>query len=123
MSNYQDGTGAFGIPADITINSVAYVIENVTPVFSTVTKQLMNKDGEVAKRRIISQPTEFTATLQLATDSTAVPTTAAVSSTTGTFTIPTEYGSGTAVITQVSPKYTQEEFTKVDISFYKKINA
>lgn len=88
MALYNPGSFPTGTPT-LTINSVTYICNSFS--VNRPTKKTNVTDGNDAPVGVIMQEDfdTLTAELQLATTSTVVPTTAAKSSTTGTFTFET----------------------------------
>jgi hypothetical protein len=118
MAQYPDGTRPSGA-GTVTINSVAYKCDNFQLDSAANTVNSTDENGQHNGAVSFKGPTTGTATLQLAADSTAVPTTAAESSTTGVFT----RDSVTYFITQVGVVKPSNGFWNVPISFQKKENA
>lgn len=84
---YQDGTFPSGAPT-LSINSVDYICNSLTfPQNSDNVVNITDGDGLHSGALTFTGPQTGTAELQLATNSTAFPTTAATNSTTGTFTL------------------------------------
>jgi len=109
----QDGTQAFGIPASpVTINSVAYILEDVDIQSDSANPVLRGADGIPIGQAIVPDRATLSGTLQLATASTAVPPVG------NSF---TAYGS-TWLVKSVGTAYKQGDYTKVKISAVYKIN-
>ncbi len=109
----QDGTQAFAIGASpLTINSVAYIAEDIDIQNPTKIPQIADANGIPTGQVIIPQNPTGTMTLQLATSNTVVPPKAQ------TFTM---FGS-TWYVTDVGTAYKQGEYVKVKVSFVNKIN-
>ena len=110
---FQDGTQAFGISASpITVNAVTYIAEDINISHPTTVVEIKAPTGVPTGAVVIPEANTGTATLQLATGSTVVP------SVTGTFTM---FGA-TWILTEVGEVYTQGQYVKVNVSFRMKIN-
>ncbi len=118
MPIYQDGTYPSGAPT-LTINSVTYICDAFSLDDSANVVDITNGSGEHAGALAFKGKTTGSATLQLASSSTAVPTTAAHSSTTGVFTHDTK----TYFITSVSKPKPKEGNWTVSINFQLRENA
>jgi hypothetical protein len=114
MSNFQDGSHSFGIlVSPATINGVNYVLEQELGIAAASdVVEIKGADGGLTGRTIIPAATTLTGRLQLATNSTAIPSigiTFAVSN--------VNYQ-----ITQVGESYNQGAYNFVNITALKKIN-
>lgn len=118
MPPYVDGAFPNGSRV-LTINSVTYKCNSFTEDDSSTTENVNDENGEHAGAVSKKGPTTGSAELQLATSSTAVPTTAAESATTGTFII----DSVTRFITAVSKPRNSSGVWVVNIQFQKRVNA
>lgn len=110
---YNDGSLPYGSVV-LTINSVTYVAENITttiPLGTTIERR--DEIGEPSGQVLVKGFETGSATLQLATGSTATP------AQFETFT----HNSKTYIITEVSEPMQQDGENKVNISFRKKISA
>jgi len=114
----NDGGLVFGSQV-VTIDSVAYVAENISiDAPSTIIEQ-KNEFGVPKGQVIVEGFVTGTATLQLASSATAMP------SIGDTFTL-VQVGGGAAVnflVSQVGQSFSQDAETKVNISFRKRINT
>ncbi len=119
----NDGAVPFG-SISITINSVAYIAENITPTKSDIVIQRRGATNLPTGAAFVADFQTGSATLQLATSSTALPGTFGESDvnkfTADLFSI----GSGTHqwAITRVGRTYAQADHFKVDIDFQKLVN-
>ncbi len=119
----NDGAVPFG-SISITINSVAYIAENITPTKSDIVIQRRGATNLPTGAAFVAEFQTGSATLQLATSSTALPGTFGESDvnkfTADLFSI----GSGTHqwAITRVGRTYAQADHFKVDIDFQKLVN-
>lgn len=117
MAITSDGTQAFGLEdSPVTINSVTYILESATYTQTSTRADVNSSDGEPLGSTVIPGRIEGSATLQLATATTAVP---AIGQ---TFTIASGRNDGTYVLTDVGESQSQGEYVKVNISFYKQLN-
>lgn len=99
---YQDGTFPSGAPT-ITINSVDYICNSlVFPQQSDNVVQITDGDGLHSGSLSFAGPATGTAELQLATNTTAFPTTASENSTTGTFVLSSDGSNVNCFVTSVS---------------------
>lgn len=114
----NDGGLVFGSQV-VTIDSVAYVAENISiDAPSTIIEQ-KNQYGVPSGQVIVEGFITGTATLQLASSTTAMP------SIGDTFTL-VQVGGGSGVnflVSQVGQSFSQDAETKVNISFRKRINT
>ncbi len=109
----QDGTQAFAIPASpITINSVAYILEDVDIQSDSANPVIRDANGIPSGQAIVPDRATLSGTLQLATVNTVVP------SVGQSF---TAYGS-TWLVKSVGTAYKQGDYTKVKLSAVYKIN-
>lgn len=102
MALYNPQSFPTGCPV-ITINSVTYKANSFARNSPTQKENIYDEVGAPLGVHIQADFEEITAELQLATEATAVPTTAAASATTGVFT----YDTATWAITQVSAPRTK----------------
>jgi hypothetical protein len=114
----NDGGLVFGSQV-VTIDSVAYVAENISiDAPSTIIEQ-KDEYGVPSGQVIVEGFVTGTATLQLASSTTALPQIG------DAFTL-TQVGGGSAVyflISQVGQSFSQDAETKVNVSFRKRINT
>lgn len=115
---YQDGPFPSGAPV-LTINSVEYICNSFQPDDSANTVNVTNNEGAHSGAVSFKGPTTGSAELQLATSTTAVPTTAAAATATGTFTVDTVV----YFITAVSKPRTSGGVWVVNIQFQARVNA
>lgn len=109
---YQDGTHKYGSVV-LTINSVAYVGENFSTNAPSSVVEVTDEMGLPSGQVIVPGFGDGSATLQLATASTALPERG------DTFKESTvDY-----IVSEVGEARTQNEISKVNISFRKQINA
>lgn len=123
MAAGNDGAVPYG-SISITINSVAYIAENIT---SSKADQLIQRRGATGAPTGCAFVTDFntgSATLQLATSSTAVPGTYGEVDTNKFTADLFSVGSGTHqwAVTKVGRPYAQLDHMKVDIEFQKLVN-
>lgn len=114
---HSDGALIFGSQI-LTINSVAYIGENISVSLPTKMIESMNEVGVDNKTILIEKKFTGSATLQLASSATVSP------SRGHTFSI-TPVGGGTARqcwVTEVGEAFTQDGETKVSINFVQKLN-
>ncbi len=110
---FQDGTQAFAIPASpVTINSVAYIAEDININNGTDIKTIKDANGILSGRAILQGDIVGTCTLQLATNATALPPKG---------TIFTLFGIS-FYVTDIGTAYKQGDYTKVNMGFVYKIN-
>ncbi len=113
MAIFSDGTQAFGIPdSPVTINSVTYIAEDIKRNNPAAVVEIKDPNGLPIGQTIIPGNFTLTAKLQLASGSTAIPTTGL------TFTLQTIMW----YVTTVGQSYTQGQYTYVDISAVHKLN-
>ena len=119
MAITADGTQAFGIQdSPVTINSVTYVAESMSFTYGSNRVDVNDSNGEPLGSVIVPNRVEGSATLQYATGSTANPTIGqemTLNSTDGR-------NNATYLLTEVGDAQTAGDYSKVSVSFYKKIN-
>lgn len=99
---YQDGTFPSGAPT-LSINSVDYICNSLTfPQQSDNVVNITDGDGLHSGALSFAGPQTGTAEVQLATNSTAFPTTASQNSTTGTFVLASNGANVNCFITSVT---------------------
>ena len=106
-------TAAFGIEASpLQIGASTFVAESMT--FSRVGNRvdIANSDGAVTGVAVVSAITEGSCTVQLATETTPIPTVGA------TFALSGTRNDGTYIITNSETADSQGEFSKVNLSFF-----
>lgn len=106
-------TAAFGIEASpLSIGAHTYIAESMT--FSRVGNRIdiADSDGSVTGVAVVSAITEGSCTLQLATETTPIPTVGA------TFALSSTRNDGTYVITNSETADSQGEFAKCSINFF-----
>jgi len=106
-------TAAFGIESSpLIIGSSTFVVESMT--FSRVGNRVSVADsnGSVTGVAVASAITEGSCTVQLATETTAIPTVGA------TFTLSGGRNDGSYIITNSETSDSQGEFSKVNLSFF-----
>lgn len=113
----NDGSIPYGSKV-FTINSVTYVAEDISIDDAAQKIDRKNEVGEPSGRVLVQDYVEGTATLQLASTSTAPPTNGM------TFTQDLQHTgtNQTWALLKISPTFKQDEAQKVNVSFYKKIN-
>ena len=117
MAITSDGTQAFGIEASpVTINGVTYVAESLSFNRTGNRADINDSNGEPLGSVTIPGRVEVSATLQLATASTAIP---AIGN---GFTLSGTRDDGTYVITSVDEAETAGDYVKCSISGYKQLN-
>lgn len=110
---FQDGTQAFAIPpSPVTINSVAYIAEDITLNNPSTIVDIKDSNGIPSGQAILQGKTGGTMKLQLATNATAVPPKG---------TIFTLFGAS-YYVTDVSSAFAQGAYTYVNVTFVQKIN-
>lgn len=126
MAQLNDGSLPTGSLV-LTINSVAYVAEDIS--YNPGNSQMIERRDQLNEPsgcRYLKDFCDGTATLQLATSSTAIPPTASDSTNGGVATFTgVDIGEGTGVtyiVHQVGNVFRQGDIRKVNISFRKKIN-
>lgn len=115
---YQDGPFPFGAPV-LTIDGVEYITNSFQPAKSANTVNVTNNLGEHSGAVSFKGPTTGTAELQLADDTTPIPTLAAEDADTGTFTV----DSIVYFITGVSEPRNSGAVNVVTIQFQARVNA
>lgn len=119
---YQDGTFPSGAPT-ITINSVDYIVNSLTfPQQSDNVVNITDGDGNQSGSLSFAGPKTGTAELQLATNTTAFPTTAAENSTTGEFTISSDGSNVDCFVTSVTLNKPSAGPWIASIGFQEKLN-
>jgi hypothetical protein len=123
MAVYQDGTFPSGTPT-LTINSISYICNDFTfPQDATETVNIKNAAGEHAGAISAKGARTGTATLQMAASNTAIPTTSAVNTNTGTFTFTHGSSNVNAFITAATLNKPQAPNPwTVAITFQEKVN-
>jgi len=117
MAITSDGTQAFGIQdSPVTINSVTYVAEALNFTYPANRVDINDSNGEPLGATIVPGRVEFSGTVQLASDATAVPAIGQEMVLSGGRT------TGTFLITEASDAQTQGDYAKVSLSGYKKTN-
>ena len=122
MPTYQDGTIPSGAPT-LTINSVTYICNSFQfPQYSADTTSIKDANGNHAAAIQFAGPTTGSAQLQVASNSTAFPTTASINSVTGTFTVTNGVSNVNCFITSASISKPATGPWLVDIGFQQKQN-
>ena len=117
MAITSDGTQAFSIEASpITINAVVYVCESLSFNRTGSRADINDSNGEPLGSVTIPGRTEVSATLQLATASTAIPTVGQ------NFTLSGTRNDGTYILGSVDEAESAGDYVKVSVSGYKQIN-
>tara|TARA_R110000824_G_scaffold95520_4_gene229657 strand:- start:541 stop:900 length:360 start_codon:yes stop_codon:yes gene_type:complete len=119
MAITSDGTQAFGIDqSPITISGVTFVAEGLSWNFTGSRAEVNDSNGEPLGQTIIPGRIEVSGTLQLAADSTLLPTIGT------TFTITSTSGStdGDYYIQDVSDAQSQGDYEKVTFTAVRKLN-
>lgn len=109
----QDGTQAFGIPdSPVTIDGVTYILENFQIQQGTSVAEIRLPNGVPSGRTYIPEVITATATLQKATQATAIPARGASFDAFG----------ATWYVTEVGDDYQQGQYTKIPVTLANKIN-
>lgn len=117
MAITSDGTQAFGIEASpVTINAVTYVAESLSFSRTGNRADINDSNGEPLGSVTIPGRVEVSASLQLATATTAVPTVGQNFTLTGT------RDDGTYILTSIDEAESAGDYVKCSISGYKQIN-
>ncbi len=122
MAITSDGTQSFGIQdSPVTINSIAYVLENATFTYGSSRMDINDSNGEPLGSTIVPSRIEGSATLQYSTDTdvTAPNPTLGEEMVTNTT---NGRNNGTYILTEVGDSQSQGDYGKCSISFYEKIN-
>jgi len=118
---YQDGTFPSGSPT-ITINAVAYKANSFTVTKPANTVNITDNNGDPSGAISFKQPRNGTAEVQFAANTTVEPTTAAYSSTTGTFITTIDNANVNCFITSVSVSKPKDAPWTATLNWQEKIN-
>mgnify|MGYP003146367109 CR=1 FL=1 len=122
MAITSDGTQSFGIQdSPVTINSIAYVMENATFTYGSSRVDINDSNGEPLGSTIVPNRVEGTATLQYATDTDVTAPNPSLGHEIVTATTNAR-NNATYVITEVGDSQSQGDYAKCSISFYEKVN-
>lgn len=113
----NDGSIPYGSQV-LTINAVTYVAESITLSEPTNVIERMNELGEPSGQVLVNQFNTGSATLQLASTSTAHP----ANGMTFTADLQKAGSNQTYIVSEVSPQLGQQAAKTVNISFRQKIN-
>ena len=122
MAITSDGTQSFGIQdSPVTINSIAYVMEDATFTYAGNRVDINDSNGEALGSTIVPQRVEGSATLQYSTDSAVTAPNPSLGHEMVT-SVTNGRNNSTYVITEVGDAQTQGDYAKCSISFYEKVN-
>ena len=117
MAITSDGTQAFGIEASpVTINAITYVAESMSFNRTGNRADINDSNGEPLGSVTIPGRIEFSATLQLATGNTAIPSVGQTLLLAGT------RDDGTYILGSVDEAQSAGDYVKCSVSGYKQIN-
>ena len=122
MAITSDGTQSFGIQdSPVTINSIAYVMEDATFTYAGNRVDINDSNGEPLGSTTVPQRVEFSATLQYSTDTDVTAPNPSIGHEMVTATTNAR-NNATYVLTEIGDAQSQGDYAKCSISGYEKVN-